>query len=185
MSISSSSVRARTAGGIWSAVSPAAQSTMRSLTDLVSLAAAFIAPPGNAVSFECRLLVATDGHELGNSAAGRAKLDRDHARIADDLAAVLADLRFGCLQILDLDREVMDTRPFARRLRFRRLGAGVVLDQREVDRAVAQVARQVIARLARLDFAEAEYLLVELGGFFEILHFQCQMHDAVHAASFR
>ena len=59
------------------------------------------------------------------------------------------------------------------------------LDQRKVDRAVAQVARQVIARLARLDFAKAEYLLVELGGFFEILYFQCQMHDAVHAASFK
>src|SRR6188768_2909488 len=98
MSISSSSVRARTAGGIWSAVSPAAQSTMRSLTDLVSLAGAFIAPAGNALSFERRLFVPPDRYELGNGAARRAKLDRDYTRVADDLAAVRTDLRFGRLQ---------------------------------------------------------------------------------------
>jgi hypothetical protein len=38
----------------------------------------------------------------------------------------------------------------------------------------------VIARLARFDFTETEDLLVELGGFLEIFHFQREMDDAVH-----
>src|SRR5258706_11866003 len=110
MSISSSSVRARTAGGIWSAVRPATQSTRRSLTDFVPSDAAFVALLRfalRAVSFERRLLVAADRHEVGDGSAGRAELDRNHARIADDLAAVGPDFRFRRFQVFDCHREVL------------------------------------------------------------------------------
>ena len=52
-------------------------------------------------------------------------------------------------------------------------------------RAVGQVARQVIARLARFDFTETEDLLIELGGLLEIFDFQREMDDAVHVNTLR
>jgi hypothetical protein len=55
--------------------------------------------------------------------------------------------------------------------------------QREIEHSVCEMTRDVVARLARLDFPEAEYLLVELGGLLEIFDLQRQMHDAVHGFS--
>jgi hypothetical protein len=53
-------------------------------------------------------------------------------------------------------------------LGFSGLGAGVVFDQREVDFAVGQVARQVVTCLAGFGFPETEDFFVEFGGFFEV-----------------
>src|SRR4029079_1232334 len=88
-------------------------------------------------------LVAPEGNELRDGAARRTELHRDHARVAHDLAAAFLDFLGGPAQVLDLDREMMDARALARRLRFRGLRALVVLDQREVDLPVGHVARDV------------------------------------------
>src|SRR5262249_34688157 len=113
-------------------------------------------------------------------AAGGSELDRDHARVADDLAAVRLDLSGGGVQVLDFDREVMDAGSSARRARLRGLGVGVVLDQREVDPAVGEMARSVVTHPFGVDFDESEHLLVELGGLLQVLDLQREMHDTVH-----
>src|SRR5688572_14653339 len=77
----------------------------------------------------------------------------------------------------------MDAGPLARRLRLRRLRAGVVLDERDVERAVAQVARGVVAHLRGVHLLEAEHLPVELGGALEVLDLEREVHDAVHGVS--
>src|SRR6267378_3946245 len=103
-----------------------------------------------------RLRVAAFRHELAHGAARRAELHRHHARIADDLAAVRLHLAGRRLDAVDLDREVVDARPLARRSRLRRLGAGVVPDQRHVEHAVAQVPRGVVAHLLGIHLHEPE-----------------------------
>ena len=85
------------------------------------------------------LFVAPDGHQFSRSAARRLELDGDHAWIADDLAALCFDFLGVSLDVFDFDGEVMDARSFARRLRFRRLRAVVVFNQREIHRAVGQM----------------------------------------------
>src|SRR5437868_2440731 len=81
-------------------------------------------------------LVASDRHQLGDGAAGRAKLHRDHPGVAHDLRAVGLDLLGRLLQVLDLDGEMVDAGTLARGAGLLRLRAGVVLDEREVDGAV-------------------------------------------------
>src|SRR4030088_1698542 len=110
------------------------------------------------------LFVPSFRDDLADRAAGRAELDRDHARVADDLAAVRLHLLGRGLDVVDLDRKVMDARSLARRLRLCRLRAGVVLDQRDVELAVGEMARGMVAHLLGVDLHEAEYLAVELGG---------------------
>src|SRR5260370_1278452 len=135
------------------------------------------------LALRLRLLVATLRHDLADGAAGSAELHRHHAGVADDLAAQLADLGFGDLHVFDLDREVVDARPLSRRLRLRRLRAGVVLDQRDVDHAVGEMARGMVAHLLGVDLGEAEHLAVELGGALEVVDLQRQMDDSVHGFS--
>src|SRR5262245_65329580 len=77
----------------------------------------------------------------------------------------------------------MDAGALARCLRFGRLRARVVLDERHVEHAVGEVTRGVIAHLFGVHFLEAEYLLVELGGALEVLDLQREMHDAIHRFS--
>ena len=60
--------------------------------------------------------------------------------------------------------------------------AAIKLDEREIDRAVGEVPGKVVARLARLDFAETEDLLIELGSLLQVVDFQCEMDDAVHVS---
>jgi len=66
--------------------------------------------------------------------------------------------------ILDLDGEVVNAGSHARSERLGR-SFGVVLDQRQIDGAVAQVARGVVPHFAGLDLFEAENVFVELRGF--------------------
>src|SRR5215470_14266816 len=126
------------------------------------------------------LLVAPRRHDLDDRAARRPELHRDHARIADARTAVGLDLARGPLQVLDFHREVVDARAFARGLRLGGPRAGVVPDEREVDRAVGQVARGVIADLFGLHLGEAEHLAVELGGALEVVDLEREVHDAIH-----
>src|SRR5207244_11765085 len=85
---------------------------------------------------------------------------------------------------VNLNSKVMDARPLARRLRLGRLGAGVVLDQRHIEYAVAQMARRVVAHLLGVHLHEAEDLLVELGGALQALVLQREMQDSAHHSSF-
>src|SRR5205085_2742891 len=130
------------------------------------------------------LLIATLRHDLANDAAGRTTLDRHDAGIADDLAAERADALLRAGKVRDFDGEVMDAWAFAGRARFGRLRTRVVLDQREIDRAIAQVPRRVVAHAVGAHLAEAEYLAVELGGALEVIDLKRQMHDAAHHVSF-
>ena len=82
--------------------------------------------------------------------------------------------------VVHLDGEVVDAGPLAGGLRFRRFGPGVVLDERDVEHAVGEVARGVVAHFLRVHFLEAEHLLVELGGALEVVDLQREMHDATH-----
>src|SRR4051812_43285534 len=85
-------------------------------------------------------LVAPFGHDLAYRAARRPELHRNDAGIADDLAAVAANLLFRRLEIVDFDGEVMDAGPFPRRGRLRRLRIVVVAHDRDVERPIGQVA---------------------------------------------
>ena len=64
-------------------------------------------------------------------------------------------------------------------------GARVVLDQRHVEHAVAQVARGVVADLLGVHLLEAEHLLVELGGALQVLDLEREVDDAAHRFSFK
>src|SRR3982750_4241688 len=99
-------------------------------------------------------LVAAEGHELGDGAADRAELDRDHARVAHHFAAASLDLPARLVQVRNLDGEMVDAGPVAGCLRFPRLRARVVLHEREVDLPVGHVARHVVARLGGLRIAK-------------------------------
>src|SRR2546423_1804597 len=74
-----------------------------------------------------------------------------------------------------------------RRTRADQLGLFVLLavveHQREVDIAVRQVPRDVPARAPGSDLAEAEHVFVELGGGFEIGHFQRDVVDPRHCGT--
>src|SRR5712692_7174631 len=104
-------------------------------------------PPG--------FLVAPLGHELADRAARRPELHRHDAGVADDLAAERADALLRSVHVRNLDGEVMDARPLARGARLSRLRAGVVFDEREVDRAVAQMPRGMVAHLVGIHLGEA------------------------------
>src|SRR5688572_20042557 len=78
---------------------------------------------------------------------------------------------------------MVDARPLARGLRLGRLGAGVVLDQRDVERAVAQMARGMVAHLRGVHLLEAEHLAIELGGALQVVDLQREMHDSIHGFS--
>ena len=86
-------------------------------------------------------------------------------------------------ELTGLDRKVVDTGFFAGGFRLGRLRALIILNQREVNRTVGQMAREMIARLARFHFAKAEHLLIKFGGFFEVFNFKGEMHDTVHGCS--
>src|SRR5437667_11590659 len=130
--------------------------------------------------FSCGLLVAALGDDLAHGASGRAELDRNHPGVADDLAAEGLHLLFGFLEVVHFDGEVMDAGAFARGLRLGGLGVGVVLHDREVDRAVGMMERGVVAHFFRLGFLESEDLLVELGGALQVVDLERDVHDAVH-----
>src|SRR5258708_8815455 len=125
-------------------------------------------------------LVTPDRHQLGDSPSGSAELDRDHARIAHDLASPLADLLGGARNVGDLDGEVMDAGPFAGGPGFPRPRAGVVLHHREVDVAVAHVAREMVAGLARFRIEEPEDVVVEVPGPLHVVDFESDMDYSVH-----
>src|SRR5262245_20339161 len=129
------------------------------------------------------LLVAVPGNDLAHRAAGRAELHRDHARIADDLAAVRADLLLRGREIVDFHGEVMDTGSIARGPRLGGLRPRVVLHDRQVDRAVGEVPRGVVAHLARLRDLETEDFLVELRGALEVVNLERDVNDAIHGIS--
>src|SRR5882724_12582581 len=100
-------------------------------------------PGGRLLRVHLGLLVAPFGHQLANGAARRAELDRHDARIADDLAAERTDALLRRAHVRHFHGEMVDAGPLARDAGLRRLRARVVLDEREVDRAVAQVTRRV------------------------------------------
>src|SRR5688572_27547 len=132
-----------------------------------------------------RLLVAPFRHDLAHGTARRAELDRDHAGVADDLAAERLDLARRGGEIVDLHGEMMDAGALAGGFRFGRLRAFVVLDQREVDRAVREMARGVVAHLLGVGLDEAEYRAVEVRGALEVVDLQREVHDAIHGLSCR
>src|SRR5207249_3471724 len=86
----------------------------------------------------------------------------------------------GLLQVVHFHGEVMNAGACARGPRLGGFGAGVVLHDREVDRAVGEMARGMVAHLLRLGFLESEDLLVELGGALEVVDLERDVHDAVH-----
>src|SRR5262245_16281125 len=129
------------------------------------------------------LLVAVPGNDLAHRAAGRAELHRDHAGVADDLAAASADLLLRLREVVDLHGEVMDARPFARGPRLGGLRSGVVLYDRQVDHTVGEVPRSMVAHLSALGDLEAEDLLVELGGALQVVDLERDVDDAIHEIS--
>src|SRR5436853_3963174 len=98
MSISSSSARLRTPAGMPSGLSPSESSAS------CSAAATLGNDPLKILLLRVRsvfeLLVAALRDELGHRPAGRAELERDDARIADHLAAVLLQLLPVALEIV-------------------------------------------------------------------------------------
>src|SRR5258705_383460 len=52
--------------------------------------------------------------------------------------------------------------------------------QRDVEIAVAQVARHMIAVLGGVGLLEAEYGFVELGGLVEVVDLECDVNDSGH-----
>src|SRR5207249_11237042 len=124
------------------------------------------------------------GHDFADDAARRAEFHRHHTGVADDLAAERANALLGAGEVGDLHREVMDAGAFAGGTRFGGLRAGVVLDQREIDGAVAQMPRRMVAHAVGAHLAEAEHLPVELRGALEVLDLQREMHDTAHHSSF-
>src|SRR5574341_1754831 len=56
----------------------------------------------------------------------------------------------------------------------------VVFDQRQVDRAIAQVARDMVSYLAGLDRRETEDLLVKVARSLDIVDLQGNMNNPVH-----
>src|ERR1044071_6321521 len=117
------------------------------------------------------LLVTALRNELRDGAARRAEFDGNDPGVADHLTPEALELRPVALEIVHFDREVVNAGSFARRPGFSRLGAVVILYECEVERTIGEMARQVIARLARLDFTKSEHRLIELGGFLQILDF--------------
>src|SRR5438874_1624555 len=79
---------------------------------------------------------------------------------------------------------MMDARSLTGGARLRRLRARVVLDEREVDRAVGEVARRVVAHSVGVHLGKSENLAVEPGGALEVVDPQREMHDAAHFSSF-
>src|SRR6266704_4373749 len=108
--------------------------------------------------FSRGFLVAALGDDIADGASGRPELDRYHPGVADDLAAEGPDFLFGFLQVVHFHGEVMNARAFARSLRLGGLGVRVVLHDREIDRAVGEMARGMVAHLFRLGFLESEDL---------------------------
>src|SRR5882724_10071883 len=97
------------------------------------------------------------------------------AEIEEELAAGLLDLLLLLRHVVALEAEVMDAGPAGRNA-----GAdlALVLQQREIDLAVAHVA--IPGGLAFLDLGalEAERLLVEVGGLLDVLHAKRDVPDA-------
>ena len=69
--------------------------------------------------------------------------------------------------------------PRSRRARLGRVLA-VVLDQRQIDGAVGQMARGVVSHLAGFHLDEAKTLFVKFRGFFQIVDLESDMNDASH-----
>src|SRR5436190_18474699 len=112
--------------------------------------------------FSCGFLVAALGDDLADGASGRPELDRNHAGVADDLAAEGPDLPFGLLQVVHFHGEVMDAWALARGPRLGGLGVGVVLHDRKIDDPVAKGAVAMVAHLGRLGLHEPVNLLGDL-----------------------
>lgn len=73
-----------------------------------------------------------------------------------------------------LHREMMDARALAGGARFGRLGARVVLDECQVDHAVAQMPRRVVAHPVGAHLGKAEHFALELRGALEVIDLQPQ-----------
>src|SRR4029450_7319748 len=124
-------------------------------------------------------LVAANVNELCHAAVGCAELERAFLLGGKDRAAPLLDHAAHRIAILDLDAEVMDAGPGPRELRLR-LVLAVVGHQREIDGAFGHVPRGVAARMAGLELVDAEDVLVELGGLFQVLDLERDVDDASH-----
>src|SRR3981081_753124 len=114
-------------------------------------------------------LVTSDRYELGDGAARRAEFHRNDSGIADNLAAVGFDLLGGLLDVLDLDREMMDTRSVAGCLGLCRLRAGIVFHQCEIDRAISHMTRYMIAGFLGLGILEPETFLIKRAGLLKVI----------------
>src|SRR5581483_2110444 len=117
----------------------------------------------NGAALRLRLFISADRDDLGDGAAGRTELDRNDARIADDLAAVFLDFADVLVHVVHFDGEVMDAGTGSGGEGFRRF-LGVVFDEREVDGAVGQMARGMVANLLRARRAKAENRFVKPAG---------------------
>src|SRR5262245_26537687 len=142
-----------------------------------------MSPPYSLFLLSGFLLVTVPGNDFAHRSSGRAELHRYDARVADDLASIRADLLLRGREVVDLDRKVMDTRTFTRRLGLRGLRAGVVLHDRQVDRTVREMTRGMVAHLARLGHLEPEDFLVELRGALQVVDLERDMHDSIHGIS--
>src|SRR5688572_5172930 len=60
-------------------------------------------------------LVTLGRDDLRDDAVGRAELHGNHARVADDLATVFFQVGHAGIDVVDLDREMMDARLLAGR----------------------------------------------------------------------
>ena len=84
-------------------------------------------------------------------------------RCADNFTTVFCQVDGGHFHVVDFDTEVMDARADTGRAGLGRIFA-VVFDQSEVNDAVTQVTRHMVADLAGLHFDEPKSLFVKLRG---------------------
>src|SRR5688572_25755743 len=86
----------------------------------------------SSLGFSLRFFISRLRHDLSDCTARSAKLDGDHSWIADQFAAELLQVRSRLLDIVDLNRKMMDARSEPRSACLGRVFA-VVLDQGEID----------------------------------------------------
>src|SRR5262245_46663292 len=104
------------------------------------------------------------------------------AQREEELAASGLDALLRLLQVLDLEAEVVHADE-ARRVREARSCLALVLEQREIDHAVGEVAARAHLEVFLADAVQVEDLLVERGGALEVLDHDRDVPELRHACS--
>ena len=109
--------------------------------------------------------------DLGDMAAGRAELDRDHPGLGNDLQAHFLDLRFPFFEIVHLETDMVDAGPVAADLGIEGCRAFLKFHEGEIDVAVGHVAGIMVAVYTAAHVSEAKDVFVEFSRRLEIVDF--------------